>query len=300
MNIVTKSKIAGHGAKFGRKKEEAVAALASNRTVEEAARVVSLSPQTLYRWQKDPEFAAACDEAGETILRQTLGRLQQASGAAVAILLRVMHDTRAPRSARLRAADSVLRHRKSAKEMESAWARLAEVNRAREASKPERRRDSAVRADNRGSLRLSGRGAKYRRMKAAITALLTQRSVEDAARVAGIGTTTLYRWMKDPEFAAAYREARLAAFGRASARLRQASGSAATTIWNIMVDSGSPAWIQVKACDLTLQHATAASEEDIAAWLSELKRTRQAVPSALPGDKLTFDEIARAPPKVAA
>jgi hypothetical protein len=70
MNIFPKSKIAGHGAKFGRKKEEAVAALASSRTVEEAARIVGLSPQTLYRWLKDPEFAAACDEAGQAILGQ--------------------------------------------------------------------------------------------------------------------------------------------------------------------------------------------------------------------------------------
>jgi hypothetical protein len=67
----------------------------------EAARIVSLSPQTIYRWLKDPEFAAACDEAGQAILGQALARLQQASGAAVTILLKVMHDSNAPRSTRL-------------------------------------------------------------------------------------------------------------------------------------------------------------------------------------------------------
>ena len=300
MNILPKSKIAGHGAKFGPKKEEAAAALASSRTVEEAARIVSLSPQTLYRWLKDPEFAAACDEAGEAILGQALGRLQQASAAAVAILERAIRNLSAPRSARLRAADSILRHRKSAREMERAWARLAEMKRALEASKPERcaLRDSAALGDNRGSSRLTGRGAKFRLMKAAIAALLTKQNVEEAARELGIGTTTLYRWMRDPEFASAYREARLAAFGRASARLRQAAGPAVTTIWNIMVDPGSPFLMQVRASDLVLLHATDASDKDIEAWVSELKR--QAGPAVLAGDRRTFDEIARLPPKVAA
>jgi hypothetical protein len=301
MNTFPKSKIAGHGAKFGRKKEEAIAALASSRSVEEAANIAGISPQALYRWLKNPEFAAACDEAGEAVLGQALGRLQQASAAAAATLLKVMHDGNAPRSARLRAADSVLRHRKSARELESAWARLAELKRAREPSKPERRvrHNSAVLAGDSGSSRPQGRGARFRRMKSAIAALLTQRNVEDAARFLGIGTTTLYIWMKDREFAFAYREARLAAFGRASARLRHASGSAVTTICNIMIDPSSPVWMQVKASDLILQHAMDVSEEDIAAWISELNRAPQAGPVIL-GDRRTFNEIARVPSKEAA
>jgi len=45
---------AGHGSKFGRKKEEAIAALLTQRNVEEAARVAEIGTQTLYRWMKDP------------------------------------------------------------------------------------------------------------------------------------------------------------------------------------------------------------------------------------------------------
>ena len=302
MSDFPKAKIAGHGAKFSRKKDEAAAALASSRSVEEAARIVGLSPQTLYRWQKDPEFAAACDEVGEAILGQALGRLQQASGSAVSTLMNVMNDPKAPRLARLRAADRILRHRKSAREMEKAWARLAGLNRARETSRPERRvrRDNAVLADHGGSSQRTGHGAKYRRMRAAIAALLTQRNVEEAARVVGMGATTLYRWMRDPEFDFAYREARLAAFGRASARLRQATGSAVSTIWLIMVDRGSSASIKVRAGDLALQHAMEASEKDIEAWASEWNRANQAGPTVLAGGKRTFDEIVRLPPEAAA
>ena len=65
-----------------------------------------------------------------------------------------------------------------------------------------------------------GHGAKFTRKKEeAIAALLTQRNVEEAARAAGIGTQTLLRWMKEPEFDAAYREARRLAYGQSIARL---------------------------------------------------------------------------------
>lgn len=46
----------GHGAKFGRKMEEAIIALLTTRTVEEAARVVGVSTKTLLCWMKEPEF----------------------------------------------------------------------------------------------------------------------------------------------------------------------------------------------------------------------------------------------------
>ena len=60
-----------------------------------------------------------------------------------------------------------------------------------------------------------GHGNKYERKKeAAIAALLTQRNIEEAAKVTGIGTNTLLRWMKDQGFQAAYREARRAAFSQ--------------------------------------------------------------------------------------
>ena len=45
----------GHGAKFGRKKEETIVALLTQRNVEEAARAVDISTKTLLRWLKVPE-----------------------------------------------------------------------------------------------------------------------------------------------------------------------------------------------------------------------------------------------------
>jgi hypothetical protein len=57
----------GHGTKFGRKKEEAVAALLVQRNLEDAARAVGISAKTLLRWMKEPEFdSAACHLAPNT------------------------------------------------------------------------------------------------------------------------------------------------------------------------------------------------------------------------------------------
>ena len=47
----------GHGAKFDRKKEEAIGALLTQRNVEEAARSIGIVPKTLLRWMKEPDFA---------------------------------------------------------------------------------------------------------------------------------------------------------------------------------------------------------------------------------------------------
>jgi hypothetical protein len=112
-----------------------------------------------------------------------------------------------------------------------------------------------------------------RKQEDAIAALLTQRNVEEAARAAGIGTRTLLRWLKLPEFQAAYREARRAAFGQSIARLQQASGAAVATLLKIMVDSNAPASTRVRAADSVLDHGAKAIEiEDIEARVSELER----------------------------
>lgn len=58
-----------------------------------------------------------------------VGRLQQASSAAVSTLLKIMVDPTAPASVRVRAADSVLNHAARAMEIEDLDARIAELER---------------------------------------------------------------------------------------------------------------------------------------------------------------------------
>ena len=115
----------GHGAKFERKREEAVIALLTHRTLEDAARSIDVNTQTLFRWTKIPEFQEALRDARRAAYGQAMARLQQGSGAAASVLLKVMVDPNTPASTRVRAADSVLNHTAKAIEIEDIQVRLA-------------------------------------------------------------------------------------------------------------------------------------------------------------------------------
>ena len=125
----------GHGSKFGRKKEEAIAALLTQRNVEEAARSIKVAPKTLLRWMREPEFESAYRAARRDTFKQSIARLQQATAAAVTTLLKVMVDPGTPASTKVRAADSVLDHAAKAIEIEDIEARVCELERAAEAQK---------------------------------------------------------------------------------------------------------------------------------------------------------------------
>jgi hypothetical protein len=120
--------------KFGRKKEEAIVGLLSQRSVDEAARSANVNPRTLYRWMKEPEFDAAYRAAKRAAYGQSIARLHQASSAAVTTLLKLMVDQNVPASTRARCADSVLGHTTKAIELEDIEARLSELERATEES----------------------------------------------------------------------------------------------------------------------------------------------------------------------
>ena len=124
----------GHGTKFGRKKEEAIVALLTTRTVEEAARAVNVSPRTLLRWQKEPEFDLAFRAAKRAAFGQAIARLHQLSSAAVSTLGKVMLEGGTPPATRVRAADSILNHTIKAIENEDIETRVAALERAAEES----------------------------------------------------------------------------------------------------------------------------------------------------------------------
>jgi hypothetical protein len=125
---------------------------------------------------------------------------------------------------------------------------------------------------------MTGHGSKFDRKKeAAIAALLTQRNLEEAAKAVGIDAKTLQRWMKIPEFDAAYREAKRAAFGQTIARLHQVSSAAAATLGKVMVDPGTPASARVRAAESILNHTIRAIEiDDLEARIAGLERAAEA------------------------
>src|SRR6185437_6065146 len=108
----------GHGTKFGRKKEEAIVALLTTRTTEEAAAKINVSAKTLLRWLKEPEFATAYRDAKRYAYGQSIARMHHLSSAAVSTLGKVMLDPNSPAATRVRAADSILNHTSKAVEIE--------------------------------------------------------------------------------------------------------------------------------------------------------------------------------------
>ena|SRR5579863_9036130 len=125
----------GHGAKFGRKKEEAITALLSQPNIEAAARAIGVVPNTLLRWMKLPEFLSAYREARRAAFGQAVARLQQGASAAATTLLKMMIDSNTPASVRVRAADCVLDHAAKAIELEDLEVRVKQLEQAAEASK---------------------------------------------------------------------------------------------------------------------------------------------------------------------
>jgi len=112
-----------------------------------------------------------------------------------------------------------------------------------------------------------------RKQEEAIIALLANRNIEEAARACNTPPRTLHRWLREPAFDAAYREARRQAYGQSIARLQQGSAAAATTLLKVMLDAATPHSTRVRAADSVLDHAAKAIElEDIEARVSELER----------------------------
>jgi len=124
---------------------------------------------------------------------------------------------------------------------------------------------------------MKGHGSKFGLKKEeAVLALLTPRNVEEAAKSVGVDATTLIRWMKVPEFDAAYREAKRTAFGQTMARLHQMSSAAASTLGKVMVDPSSPASTRIRAAESILNHTMKAVElEDLEARIAELERAAE-------------------------
>lgn len=126
----------GHGTKFGRKKEAAIAALLTQKNHEEAARAVGIDLKTLKRWMRVPEFIADWRRARWEVAELAYARAQQNSGAATSVLLKLMVDPATPPSSRIRAALGILGLTREALDLDIET-RVTELERAREATNQE-------------------------------------------------------------------------------------------------------------------------------------------------------------------
>lgn len=117
------------------RQDRLMVALLEHLTQEKAAAALGISTVTLWRQMQKPGFTAALRQARRQAVSLSVARLQQATGAAVGTLLRVMTDRKAPAASRIRAADIVLQGAFRGMEIENIEARVAELERATQEAK---------------------------------------------------------------------------------------------------------------------------------------------------------------------
>jgi transposase-like protein len=90
------------------------------------------------------------------------------------------------------------------------------------------------------------------KQRKAVEALLTTGEVTAAAKEAGVSKDTLYRWLKQPLFTQAVREAEARALDDLSRLLVRLGRTAAATLAKAMSDPAAPWATRVRAADASL------------------------------------------------
>ena len=119
----------------------AIAALLTHKNHEEAAHAIGVDLKTLKRWMRLPEFIEEYRRARWEVVEQAYARVQQNTGAAGAVLLKLMADSATPASGRIRAALGVFGLAREALDMDIDT-RVSMLERAAEAAKPGHARSS--------------------------------------------------------------------------------------------------------------------------------------------------------------
>jgi len=102
---------------------------------------------------------------------------------------------------------------------------------------------------------MKGFGEKLtRKQEQALAALLAETTIAAAAERARVGEVTLWRWLKQPDFLAAYRAARREVVEKAVAQLQQSSWAAATTLLKLLASSSDS--VRLRAAVAILEHAS--------------------------------------------
>jgi len=118
-------------------------------------------------------------------------------------------------------------------------------------------------------------GTKERLREVAIGALLTNPTHEAAAKAAGVSESTLARWMRDPTFAAAVREARRRALEQALGALSAATAEAVETLRVLLGAEGEA--VRVRAAVAILDHALRGAEtQDLEERIAALEAALEA------------------------
>jgi phage terminase small subunit len=112
------------------------------------------------------------------------------------------------------------------------------------------------------------------KQRKAVEALLTTGDVSAAAKDSGVSRESLYRWMKQPAFLAAVREAEAAALDELSRMLVRLGRTAVGTLAKAMSDPKAPWPTRVRAADASLARLLQLRElATLEARVTELERS---------------------------
>lgn len=110
-----------------------------------------------------------------------------------------------------------------------------------------------------------------RKKEKAIACLITQPTITAAAQEARISHSTIFRWLNDPEFKAAYRKAKKEIVGHALTQVQKSVTRAVDTLLDVM-GNGEVESAKVSAAKTILELAIRAVEiEDLESRLEVLE-----------------------------
>lgn len=123
----------------------------------------------------------------------------------------------------------------------------------------------------------AGHGEKRsRKEEAALVALISESTLKEAAKKAGIGEATLWRWLQDPEFQEKYRTARRQAVSQSITQLQKISSEAVETLREVMNSKETPPASRVTAARAVLEMSIKAVEvEDLAVRIEALEKAAE-------------------------
>lgn len=112
-----------------------------------------------------------------------------------------------------------------------------------------------------------------KRREAAIGILLTTSTLVDASKKIGISYSTLWRWLQNPDFQKALKEAKKQAVAQATSTLSKICHESVLTLQEIMNDKDAPASARVSAAKCVLDSGLKGVElDDLEARLAALER----------------------------
>lgn len=120
--------------------DKVLSALLSEPTIKAAATRARVSEVTIWRYLKEPDFAAKYRKLRREVVEHTLLRMQGDISGAVGVLQAIATDTEQPASARVAAAKAIIERTLHVVELGDMAARLAELETRVQAQQEEKAR----------------------------------------------------------------------------------------------------------------------------------------------------------------